>query len=153
MSFKSGDAVLVKNPLGRAHYQPAKVIGERFFITMPPQYYVQMENGGTNAWYYEEQLELDRFDPFSVRCTQCGKTAAERINKYCGDGTDKDNGHHFIKYEPRELTGTWLEPEIKMMIEMAKAGSKYFTPDYHRVLNSFEELIKQAELDNARNPF
>lgn len=28
-----------------------------------------------------------------LRCTKCGKTAAENRSKYCGDGRNKDNEH------------------------------------------------------------
>lgn len=29
------------------------------------------------------------------KCKKCGITIEEKINKYCGDGTDKDNSHRW----------------------------------------------------------
>jgi hypothetical protein len=38
-----------------------------------------------------EELSMLRIN--AQICIKCGKTVGENQSKYCGDGSDKDNGH------------------------------------------------------------
>ncbi len=55
MSFKTGDSVLIKNPLGPKYYEQATIISHRDFVTCPRQYFVRLHDG-RHGWYTEDQI-------------------------------------------------------------------------------------------------
>lgn len=96
-----------------------------------------------------------QYDTPQVRCSKCGKTSKENKQKYCGDGSDKDNGH---RWEPMPLPAhnavliAHVCPQcgFRITVEESSAALEEFRPFMERNLEIFEKW--RAERKLAQGP-
>jgi hypothetical protein len=62
-------------------------------------------------WNELTSTELSLLRTYSQVCSKCGVCVGEKIMKYCGDGSDKNNSHHW--QQPMETMAFQARTKLK----------------------------------------